>query len=65
MVMKWIMAANGKKYDHASAFQEWGYIDWKQGVNFEIGDIVYIYCTSPIKKLMYKTEVIKNNMNFS
>lgn len=28
--MKWILPANGKLYNHASAFQEWGFIDWRQ-----------------------------------
>ena len=28
--MKWIISANGRLYDHASAFDKWGYIDWRQ-----------------------------------
>lgn len=61
----WMISANGKMYDHASAFEKWGYIDWRQNRNYEIGDIVYIYCTKPIKKLMYKTQVVKESMLFS
>ena len=63
--MKWMIAANGKMYDHASAFQKWGYIDWKQSAKFQIGDIVYIYCTKPYKKVMYKTTVIETDKPFS
>ena len=62
--MEWIISANGNKYDHASAFDKWGFIDWKQKVNYSEGDIIYIYCTSPNKKIMYKTVVDTINMNF-
>ena len=63
--MIWIISANGKVYDYASAFQKWGYVDWHQKVNFNEGDIVYVYCTKPYQKIMYKTEVIKKDMLFS
>lgn len=62
--MYWIISANGKKYDHESAFNKWGFIDWKQKVKYEEGDIVYIYCTVPLKKIMYKTIVTKIDMRF-
>lgn len=62
--MNWMISANGKMYDHASAFQKWGYIDWKQSANFEINDIIYIYCTKPYQKIMYKTKVIEINKVF-
>lgn len=56
--MDWLVAANGNKYDHSSAFQKWGFIDWKQGNRkYSVGDNIYIYCTLPIKKVMYKTVV--------
>lgn len=55
--MNWMISANGKMYDHATAFQRWGYIDWRQRAKYQVGDIVYIYCTKPIKKVMYKTIV--------
>lgn len=63
--MNWMIAANGKMYDHASAFQKWGFIDWKQSANFEINDTVYIYCTKPYKRVMYKTKVIEINKVFT
>lgn len=63
--MDWIIPANGKVYDHASAFQKWGYIDWRQNVNYSVGDIVYIYCTRPYKKIMYKAQVDKVKLDSS
>ena len=59
----WMIAANGKIYDHAAAFQKWGFIDWRQRANYEVGDVVYIYCTRPYKRVMYKTKVINESMH--
>ncbi|MRJ47087.1 HNH endonuclease [Fundicoccus ignavus] len=60
--MDWIISANGKIYDHSAAFERWGFIDWRQTANYEVGDTIYIYCTVPIQKVMYKTVVEKTNM---
>ena len=61
--MIWMISANGKMYDHASAFQRWGFIDWRQNLKFNVGDTVYIYCTRPFMKVMYKTIVDKISMS--
>lgn len=61
----WLMAANGNKYDHAAAFRKWGFIDWKQTRKFHIGDIVYIYCSKPCKRISYKAVVAEVNKPFS
>lgn len=58
--MKWIISANGKMYDHASSFAHYGSIDWRQGnVKYNLDDIVYIYCTSPIQRIRYKCVITK------
>ena len=62
---KWMIPANPKIYDHARFFDDYGYVDWKQRLKFEVGDIVYLYCSKPFQKVMYKTEVIKESIPFS
>lgn len=62
--MKWMISANGKMYDHAAAFQKWGFIDWRQRANYQIGDEVYIYCTRPYMRVMYKAVVIKESLSY-
>ena len=62
---KWMIPANPKIYDHARFFDDYGYVDWKQRLKFEVGDIVYLYCSKPFQKVMYKTKVIKESMPFS
>ena len=63
--MIWMISANGKMYDHASSFATNGFIDWRQRAKYSIGDLVYIYCTRPFKRVMYKCEVVKHSMLFS
>lgn len=57
-MQKWIISANSNMFDHKRAFQELGYIDWKQTRNFSVGDIVYIYVTKPESRIKYKTRVV-------
>lgn len=64
--MNWLIAANAKMYDHASSFAHHGSIDWRQGIaKFNVNDVVYIYCTSPVQKIRYKCEIVKTNKTSS
>lgn len=63
--MIWMISANGNIYDHASSFATNGFIDWRQRAKYSVGDIVYIYCTRPFKRVMYKCEVTKHSVPFS
>ena len=63
--MIWMISANGKMYDHASSFATNGFIDWRQRAKYSIGDIVYIYCTRPFMRVMYKCEVVRHSVPFS
>lgn len=58
----WMISANSKIYDHAGSFAERGYIDWRQFRNYEVGDIVYIYYSKPIKRIGFKAVVEKTEM---
>lgn len=59
-----MISANGKMYDHASSFATNGFIDWRQRAKYSVGDLVYIYCTRPHKRVMYKCEVVRHSMPF-
>ena len=63
-MQKWIISANGNIYNHAAAFVKYGYIDWTQKAKYSIGDEIYIYCTRPYQKIMYKTRVVAISMRF-
>lgn len=61
----WIMSANPTVFDHEAAFNKNGFIDWNQTRNFSVGDIVYIYCSKPVSRVMYMVEVEMVNMTYS
>lgn len=60
--MNWVIPANKKFYDVDGAFSEFGFVDWRQKAKYNVGDILYIYCTAPIKRIVYKTIVEKINI---
>lgn len=63
--MNWIIAANIKKYDVLSAFNDNTYVDWRQNASIQVGDIVYIYVSRPYKRVMFKTVVIAVNLTLN
>ena len=63
---EWIISANAEMYDHASSFEHYGFIDWRQGnVKFEIEDIIFIYCTRPTSAIQYKCKIEKIDLKSS
>jgi 5-methylcytosine-specific restriction protein A len=62
--MNWLISANASMYDHTSSFEHFGFIDWRQGNGkFKVNDIVYIYCTRPLKKIQYKCRIEKIDLD--
>lgn len=61
----WLISANPNMYNHSAAFAKWGYVDWMQFANYEVGDIVYIYASKQEAVIKYKTVVTRNNMTIS
>lgn len=64
--MEWIRTAYAKPINSIKEeFEKTGFIDWRQGKNkYEIGDIIFIYIISPIKKIEFKTKVEKIDIPF-
>ena len=62
---EWIIPANPRYYDHDGAFLKFGFIDWTQNVNFNVGDIVYIYSTAPESRISAQTIVDKTDITSS
>ncbi|MGD1820624.1 MAG: HNH endonuclease [Pleomorphochaeta sp.] len=62
--MEWIISANQEMYNHKKAFKEFEFIDWTQKAKYQVGDIVFIYSTKPVQKIMYETVVEKINMSY-
>ena len=60
----WIIPSNNNKFRLSDFLVEYGYVDWKQRNNFQIGDIVYIYATKPESKIRFMMEVTRTDMTF-
>jgi hypothetical protein len=57
--MDWLISANSDRYNYAASFRDYGFVDWiKEGL-YSLGDIVYIYATKPVQRILYKTRVDK------
>ena len=58
----WFLACDTKLYDIHTLFKENGYCLWNQRRDFKVGDVVYIYETKPISKVVYKAVVEEINI---
>lgn len=54
----WIIPCNIRKYDVIGSFKKNSKINWKQSVNVEVDDLVYIYLSKPVQMLRYKCVVL-------
>ena len=60
----WMIPANPKFFNHEASFNELGKIYWKQYFKFQKGDIGYIYYSAPYKRVVFKFEVIDNDVTY-
>ena len=56
---KWLIPCNLNNYDILGAFKKYDEIEWKQSTNIQVGDIVYIYVSSPYSSIKYETKAIE------
>jgi len=60
----WLISASEKVFDVTSAFATSKYVDWRQSGKFQVGDTIYIYVSSPVQKVKFKTVVEKIDIPF-
>lgn len=61
----WILPWNKAVYDLPQSLKDYGFVDWKQRNKLKVGDIVFIYCSSPVRQLVYMMEVTKVNLTLA
>ena len=64
-VKKWMIPANPKFYDLAGCLNKFGCVYWRECFNFQTGDIIYIYVTTPECRIKYKCVVEGHDLPFS
>lgn len=60
----WLISASEKVFDVTSAFATSDFVDWRQSGKFQVGDTIYIYVSSPVQKIKFKTVVEKIDIPF-
>lgn len=58
----WILSFDINRYDVHSLFRDNGYCLWNQRREFQVGDIVYLYESKPVSKIVYKAVVEEINV---
>lgn len=58
----WLVFANASRCNHYASLKEAGFINWiREGNNFAIGDIIYVF-SSKERKIIFKTEVVAEEL---
>lgn len=60
----WMIPANPKYYDVDGCIAKYGEVYWRQHFNFQTGDTIYIYVSSPDSKVKYKCLVEAHDLPF-
>lgn len=58
----WFLTCDSSRYDIHTLFKENGVCLWNQRRDFKVGDVVYIYESKPVSKVVYKTVVEEINI---
>ena len=63
----WIFPTNIKKFRIHDFLSSYNLIDFKQtrSAKVQVGDIVYLYCTLPEGRIVYKMKIEKINLSYS
>lgn len=61
-ISHWILPSNNEMFRIHEYFLKHEVVDWKQYNNFSEGDIVFLYCTAPERKLRYMLRVIRTDV---
>ena len=64
-IRKWMIPANPKYFNIDGCLNKHGYVYWRQHFNFQTGDIVYIYVSSPESAVRYKCVVDGHDLPFT
>lgn len=61
----WLIPSNSKIFNLKSCFNRFGSVYWSQNVNFQKGDLGYIYSAAPDSRILFKVSVVKSDLRFS
>lgn len=60
----WMITYNQQEFDIYNCLKDLGTTDWPQQKNkFQVGDIVYMYCSRPVMRITHKMRITKINVS--
>lgn len=64
-IKHWIRSYDPTIYNFIRALKEQGYVHWNQKKNkYSVGDIIYLYASRPIQRIVYKLEVVATDIEY-
>ena len=64
-IKKWMIPANPRYFNIEQCLEKYRCVYWRQHFNFQTGDIIYIYVSSPDSAVRYKCEVDGHDLPFT
>lgn len=61
----WILPWNKEVYNLPQCLSDFGFVEWRQQNKLAVGDIVFLYCSSPVRQIIYMMQVSKINIPYS
>lgn len=61
----WILPWNKNVYNLPQCLIDFGYVEWRQQNKLAENDIIFLYCSSPVRQIMYMMRVCKVNIPFA
>lgn len=58
----WILPWNKEVFNLPQCLKDFGFVEWRKRNNLVVGDIVFIYCSTPLKQIKYMMKVSKINI---
>lgn len=60
----WILPWNKEVFNLPQCLIDFGFVEWRQCNKLSVGDIVFLYCSSPSRQIKYMMRVSKINIPF-
>lgn len=61
----WILPWNKDVYNLPQCLIDFGFVEWRQQNKLAVGDVVFLYCSSPVSQIMYMMRVSKIDIPYS
>lgn len=58
----WILPWNKEVFNLPHCLKDFGFVEWRKRNNLVVGDIVFIYCSTPLRQIKYMMKVAKINI---